>query len=184
MHPVQLSRDVQAAFANFASQRFHLDVQSLAANGMQAMRLEEPDDFRMNGFGNGMPGKARDALSLCADDVQEVQAKNLVLLRQPQNLAFAEFNEVACGRCCDRDAIALCEAENALGLDDRWGVDDLRETITVVVGMTHDVDLAAGENVDTIADISLANYGFVASHFYKTKPRVSHDLSYVVKAHS
>ena len=70
MHPVQLSRDVQAAFANFASQRFHLDVQSLAANGMQAMRLEEPDDFRMNGFGNGMPGKSRDALSLCADDVQ------------------------------------------------------------------------------------------------------------------
>ena len=80
MHGVEFLGDVQSALSNERGECFHLDVQRFLSSGSHTMCLYEADDLVSDSLRTNTPGLMSDALTLCTDDVEQVQLEDHVFL--------------------------------------------------------------------------------------------------------
>ena len=184
VHAVQFSRHVESAFTYFGGQSFHLDVESLCANGPLTVGDKETNDFRVDIFWFWVPRQSCYALSLGADDVEQVEAEYLVLLRQTQNFRLAEPDKVTGRQGHHGEAISLCKSENALRLYHGGGMNGFGEAVTVVVGPAGGANGAVDKNINAVADVALADDGFAAPESHEAELRLRDNVGNVAAAHS
>lgn len=131
----------------------------LGACRLQAMRFEKACDALPQVDRGRMPQPSLLALALCGDDVQQVQAKNQVLIGEHHDFRFVEGHDVARGYSCETSGVMLIKTEDVLGLKDVGSLYELGEHVAMIGGGGRHFERSLHQKAQMVANVTLADDG-------------------------
>lgn len=184
VHLVELAAEIETALGYQPGHVFHPDVEGLGACGAQTAAFHEAHNLLSDGGCWLSPGLVTDALTLGADDVEQVEPEDFLFCNEFQYLLLVDAEDAALFKGSERLGIALRQPEEALRLDDVGSCHLFGEAITSIIGAAFHFDRATGKEIDVLAGVAFADNRFVACYFQKAEFGVCNHLVQVVVAHS
>ena len=123
------------------------------------MRFKEAGDALSQVDRGRVPQSSLLALALCRDDIQQVQAKNQILVGEHHYFRFVERHDVARGYGCETTGVMLIETEDMLGLKNIRCLYELGEHVAMIGGGGRHFERSLHQKAQMVADVTLADDG-------------------------
>ena len=123
------------------------------------MRFKEAGDALSQVDRGRVPQPSLLALALCRDDIQQVQAKNQILVGEHHDFRFVEGHDVARGYGCETTGVMLIKTEDVLGLKNIGSLYELGEHVAMIGGGGRHFERSLHQKAQMVADVTLADDG-------------------------
>ena len=173
-------RDIQTGVADEAGQIFHLDLQHLPACRTLGMLQNEMDDALLCGILRFRPQPLVHVLSPAADDVQVVQAEDLIPEQFVQDKRFADAHGVDVGVCRIGRDIVCAQAEHRLRLYQVRSLHKLGKAVGALIRNGLGRKLPFQQESETVAGVSRPDDRFPRLVFVEVQFHLSDDGRKVV----
>ena len=130
MHTIQLTRQVEAAFANHPCQVFHLHDHLFPSGRADAVKFHKPRYLVANALRWNAPRNAKRTLALCADDIEQIDTEYHILSTESQHFRLFQPDETTISDGTERLGVVDLELQDVSVLDgvhDRVGVEPVAE---------------------------------------------------------